>query len=72
MAFFSSARWALRMLARPPKTISVPALPLEFDGKRLPKRSDPPEIGEHSAELLKDLGCSPAEVKRLIESRVVR
>jgi len=54
------------------KTISVPALPLEFDGKRLPKRSDPPEIGEHSVELLKELGCSAAEIKRLVESRVVR
>ena len=54
------------------KTISVPALPLEFDGERLPKRADPPEIGEHSAELLKGLGCSAAEIKRLIEQRVVR
>jgi len=54
------------------KTISIPALPLEFDGKRLPKRMDPPEIGEHTAELLKELGCSPAEVRRLTGQRVVR
>jgi len=54
------------------KTISVPALPLAFDGQRLPKRSDPPEIGEHSAGLLKELGCSPAEIERLVEGRVVR
>jgi crotonobetainyl-CoA:carnitine CoA-transferase CaiB-like acyl-CoA transferase len=53
------------------KTIHVPALPLEFDGQRLPKRADPPQIGEHGAELLKELGCSGAEVQRLVESRVV-
>jgi len=54
------------------KTISVPALPLEFDGKRLEKRSDPPEIGEHTAELLQELGCSAADIKRLTEQRIVR
>jgi crotonobetainyl-CoA:carnitine CoA-transferase CaiB-like acyl-CoA transferase len=53
------------------KTIRVPALPLEFDGKRLAKRADPPQIGEHGAELLKELGCSAAEVKRLLEQRIV-
>ena len=30
----------------------VPALPLELDGKRLAKRTDPPRIGEHGRELL--------------------
>ncbi len=54
------------------KTISVPALPLAFDGQRLAKRTDPPEIGEHTAELLHELGCSPAEIKRLVEQRIVR
>ena len=54
------------------KTISVPALPLEFDGKRLEKRADPPEIGEHTAVLLKELGCSSAEIKRLLEQKIVR
>jgi len=53
------------------KTIRVPALPLEFDGERLPKRADPPGIGEHSAEILKELGCSAAEVKRLVAQRIV-
>jgi crotonobetainyl-CoA:carnitine CoA-transferase CaiB-like acyl-CoA transferase len=53
------------------KTIRVPALPLEFDGKRLAKRADPPQIGEHGAEVLKELGCSAAEVKRLVEQRIV-
>jgi crotonobetainyl-CoA:carnitine CoA-transferase CaiB-like acyl-CoA transferase len=53
------------------KTIHVPALPLEFDGERLAKRADPPAIGEHGAQLLADLGCSPAEIRRLAEERIV-
>jgi crotonobetainyl-CoA:carnitine CoA-transferase CaiB-like acyl-CoA transferase len=53
------------------KTIRVPALPLELDGKRLGKRADPPRIGEHGRELLAELGCSPQEIQRLIERRIV-
>ncbi len=53
------------------KTIHAPALPLEFDGKRLPKRADPPTIGEHGAELLRTLGYTAADTDRLIERRVV-
>jgi crotonobetainyl-CoA:carnitine CoA-transferase CaiB-like acyl-CoA transferase len=53
------------------KTIHVPALPLEFDGQRLGKRADPPEVGEHGAELLRSLGCSPADIERLLERHVV-
>jgi len=53
------------------KTIQVPALPLEFDGERLAKRADPPGIGEHGAQLLAELGCSPAEIRRLAGQRIV-
>jgi crotonobetainyl-CoA:carnitine CoA-transferase CaiB-like acyl-CoA transferase len=53
------------------KTIRVPALPLELDGARLGKRSDPPGIGEHGRELLAGLGCSLEEIGRLLEQRIV-
>jgi crotonobetainyl-CoA:carnitine CoA-transferase CaiB-like acyl-CoA transferase len=53
------------------KTIHVPALPLELDGKRLPKRADPPGIGEHGRELLAELGCSPDDIESLRERRIV-
>lgn len=53
------------------KTIHAPALPLEFDGRRLGKRTDPPEVGEHGRELLRDIGCSPADIERLLERRIV-
>ena len=53
------------------KTVHVPALPLELGGARLPKRSDPPLVGEHTPELLRGLGCSPEEITALLEQRVV-
>jgi crotonobetainyl-CoA:carnitine CoA-transferase CaiB-like acyl-CoA transferase len=53
------------------KTIRVPALPLALDGKRLGKRADPPQVGEHGRELLAELGCSPQEIQRLVERRIV-
>jgi crotonobetainyl-CoA:carnitine CoA-transferase CaiB-like acyl-CoA transferase len=53
------------------KTIKIPALPLELDGERLRKRSDPPKLGEHGRELLEGLGCSPQEIESLRERRIV-
>ena len=53
------------------KTIHVPALPIELDGKRLGKRADPPKVGEHARELLAGLGCSPGEIQALVDQRIV-
>ncbi|HEY7242024.1 MAG TPA: CaiB/BaiF CoA-transferase family protein, partial [Burkholderiales bacterium] len=53
------------------KTIRVPALPVAFDGERLPKRADPPSVGEHARELLGGLGCSPQEIESLRERGIV-
>jgi crotonobetainyl-CoA:carnitine CoA-transferase CaiB-like acyl-CoA transferase len=47
------------------KRANIPALPIELDGKRLPKRSDPPEIGEHARELLAGLGYSATAIDKL-------
>jgi crotonobetainyl-CoA:carnitine CoA-transferase CaiB-like acyl-CoA transferase len=53
------------------KSIHVPALPLEMDGERLGKRSDPPQIGEQGRELLAGLGCSPEEIESLRDRGIV-
>jgi crotonobetainyl-CoA:carnitine CoA-transferase CaiB-like acyl-CoA transferase len=53
------------------RTIRVPALPLELDGKRLPKRADPPAIGQHGRELLAELGCSPEDMESLRDRGIV-
>jgi crotonobetainyl-CoA:carnitine CoA-transferase CaiB-like acyl-CoA transferase len=53
------------------KSLRVPALPLALDGKRLTKRADPPRVGEHSRELLAELGYGPAELDGLVARRIV-
>jgi len=52
-------------------TFRAPALPLELDGKRLPKRNDPPAIGEGARELLAGLGYGTAEIDSLAASGAI-
>ena len=49
----------------------LPALPLELDGQRLPKRLDPPPSGAHTRELLAGLGFTAAEIAAVIDAGVV-
>ena len=53
------------------KSIKVPALPIELDGRRLPKRSDPPAIGEGARELLQGLGYGEPEIEALAAAKVI-
>jgi len=53
------------------KRSHIPALPIELDGKRLPKRFDPPEVGEHGPALLRELGYSQTEIAGIVERRIV-
>jgi len=50
----------------------TPALPMSFDGSRLPKRLDPPRIGEHTAAILSTLGLTPDEISRLADNGTIR
>jgi crotonobetainyl-CoA:carnitine CoA-transferase CaiB-like acyl-CoA transferase len=52
-------------------TIHVPALPLELDGKRLAKRTDPPAVGGNSRELLLQLGYTETQVEKLAQDAVI-
>jgi crotonobetainyl-CoA:carnitine CoA-transferase CaiB-like acyl-CoA transferase len=53
------------------KRSNIPALPIELDGKRLAKRSDPPEIGQHSRELLAGLGYSAGAIEKLAADGII-
>jgi len=53
------------------KSFHAPTLPLALDGKRLPKRSDPPAIGAGARELLADLGYGNQEIDALAKERVI-
>jgi crotonobetainyl-CoA:carnitine CoA-transferase CaiB-like acyl-CoA transferase len=53
------------------QTFHAPTLPLALDGRRLPKRSDPPALGEGARELLADLGYGTREIDALAKERVI-
>jgi len=51
--------------------LRVPALPIALDGEHLPKRSDPPNIGEGAREVLLGLGYGEAQVDALAAAGVI-
>ena len=53
------------------RTTSLPALPLEMDGRRLPRRLDVPRAGEHSLAIAAELGCAPAQIEELVQEGVL-
>jgi crotonobetainyl-CoA:carnitine CoA-transferase CaiB-like acyl-CoA transferase len=48
----------------------VPVLPIEIDGNRLGTRLDLPHIGQHTRELLDQLGYTPQQIEDLIKAGV--
>lgn len=52
--------------------LQLPALPLSFDGERARHRTAPPAVGEHTEEILRDLGFAPGEIRALADAGVVR
>ncbi|HYI75622.1 MAG TPA: CoA transferase [Gaiellaceae bacterium] len=52
--------------------LQLPALPLSFEGTRATHASAPPAVGEHSAEVLAEVGYSGAEIAALVRDGVIR
>jgi crotonobetainyl-CoA:carnitine CoA-transferase CaiB-like acyl-CoA transferase len=52
--------------------LRLPALPLSFDHERANHSSPPPLVGEHTAEVLEEVGYSTAEIAALASDGVIR
>ena len=52
--------------------LRLPALPLSFDRERATHASPPPLVGEHSAEILEEIGYSAEELASLAADGVIR
>ncbi len=53
------------------KKTRVPGLPIEMDGMRFGTRLDLPKVGEHTREVLENLGYGADAVTRLVARRIV-
>ena len=52
--------------------LRLPALPLSFDRERATHASPPPLVGEHTAEILEEIGYSAEEIAALARDGVIR
>jgi crotonobetainyl-CoA:carnitine CoA-transferase CaiB-like acyl-CoA transferase len=69
----TNALGMLQPLAHPEiPELRLPALPLWFDGERVPHRSPPPLVGEHTAEILAEADYTQAEIDALAADGVIR
>lgn len=50
---------------------SLPAIPVQMDGKRLGLRRDVPQQGEHTREVMRELGFADSDINALLDARVV-
>jgi crotonobetainyl-CoA:carnitine CoA-transferase CaiB-like acyl-CoA transferase len=55
------------------KKVGLPALPIEFGAarERPGLRRQPPRLGEHNAEILREAGFAEAEIAALAERKVI-
>jgi crotonobetainyl-CoA:carnitine CoA-transferase CaiB-like acyl-CoA transferase len=53
------------------RVVKTPALPVSVDGARLANRRDPPRLGEHTREVLTEIGYSAGDIDDLARSGAI-
>jgi len=53
------------------KTLRLPALPIESGAFEFSVRRQPPRLGEHTGEILREMGLSDSEIDRLAKEKIV-
>lgn len=61
----------LKMSLPDGQTVKLPAMPFEMDGEKFGVRLNPPRSGEHTSDVLCDLGYSDAEIDTMIAAGIV-
>lgn len=54
------------------KTVKLPKFPLEYGEAVIEKRMNPPEIGEHTRELLQELGYEQEQIESLVAAQTIK
>ncbi len=54
------------------ENLTLPALPVSFDRERALHPSAPPDVGQHSAEVLREAGYTDEEIAALAAAGVTR
>jgi crotonobetainyl-CoA:carnitine CoA-transferase CaiB-like acyl-CoA transferase len=53
-------------------TTKTPLLPITLGGNRLPIRLNPPKLGEHTKELLHEIGFSESQIDHLFSKKIIQ
>jgi crotonobetainyl-CoA:carnitine CoA-transferase CaiB-like acyl-CoA transferase len=53
------------------RNVKTPLLPVSMDGQRLQNRRDPPHIGQHTRDVLNEIGFSSTDIAELERSRAI-
>jgi len=53
-------------------TAELPALPMVFDSQPSGIRRQPPKLGQHTEEIMRETGFSPEEIAALKTAGVIR
>ena len=54
------------------KIVKLPKFPIEYGNANIIKRMDPPEIGEHTVQLLEELGINKEKIDQLTDNLIIK